>query len=139
LAKDEVEKMAKDAEEHAGEDRKRIAEVEARNKLDTMVYHVEKLLHENREKLAEDDVKAAEAALEEARKALHEGAMDRIGVALDGLTKVSHKMAEAMYQKPPPGPRRSASDGAPAGETKSEEKKQGEVIDAEYVDVDDKR
>ncbi len=141
LAKDEVEKMAKDAEEHAGEDRKRMAEVEVRNKLDTMVYHVEKLLNENREKLAEEDVKAAEAALEEARKALHEGAMDRISVALDGLTKVSHKMAEAMYQKASAGPAPGAApaDAPAGGGAKTEEKTEGEVIDAEYVDVDDKK
>ncbi|HXE75064.1 MAG TPA: molecular chaperone DnaK [Candidatus Xenobia bacterium] len=140
LSKEEVDRMARDAEEHAAEDRKRMAEVEARNRLDTMVYSVEKLLRENREKLAADDVTAVEAALEDARKALHEGAMDRISVALDNLTKVSHRMAEAMYQKAAAGSAPGAAAAGEAGGAKPrEEPKQGEVIDAEYVDVDDKK
>ena len=66
--------------------------------------------------------------------------MDRIGIALDSLTKVSHKVAEAMYQKASAAPAPEAPPVGGAGDAKAEEKpKQGEVIDAEYVDVDDKK
>ncbi|OFV85646.1 MAG: molecular chaperone DnaK, partial [Acidobacteria bacterium RIFCSPHIGHO2_01_FULL_67_28] len=96
LSKDEVDKMQKDASAHADEDRRRLAEVETRNRLDTLVYSVDKLLRENRDKLADDDVKQTQSALEDARKALNEGGLDRMTAAFDALTQASHKLAEAM-------------------------------------------
>src|ERR1043166_5710465 len=65
LSKDEVEKMAKDAESHAGEDRKKKEEIESRNRADSMVYNIEKMLKEHRDKVSADDAKAVEEALEE--------------------------------------------------------------------------
>ena len=65
LSKDEVEKMAKDAESHTADDRKQKDEIEARNQRDSMVYNIEKMLKEHRDKIGEDDRKAVEAALEE--------------------------------------------------------------------------
>src|SRR6202007_516251 len=76
LSKEEAEKMRADAEAHAEEDRRKLAEVEARNTLDSRIYQTEKLVKENREKLAEADVKSAEEAIEEARRALNEGGLD---------------------------------------------------------------
>ncbi len=138
LSKEEVEKMAKDAEAHSDEDKRRLAEIEIRNKLDNLVYGVEKLIKENRNKLNEADVQQAEVALEEARKALNEGNAERMGAALDALTHASHKLAQQMYQQA------AAAAGAPAGDSaggeragKSEKPKEGEVIDAEYVDMDE--
>ncbi len=137
LSKDEVDKMQKDASAHADEDRRRLAEVEARNRLDTLVYSVDKLLRENRDKLAEDDVKQTQAALEDARKALNDGGLDRMTAAFDALTQASHKLAEAMYQKAGAG---TGSGGSQAAGGKGDGKaKEGEVIDAEYVDVDDQK
>ncbi|MFQ5741819.1 MAG: Hsp70 family protein, partial [Acidobacteriota bacterium] len=137
----EVERMQKDASSHAEEDKRRLAEVEARNRLDALVYSVEKLLRENREKLGADDIKQTESALEDARKALNEGGIDRLNAAAENLTAASHRMAEVMYQKtgtpPPTGEPGAGEEAGAAGGQAEGEKKEGEVIDAEYVDVDE--
>ena len=137
LSKDEVDKMQKDASAHADEDRRRLAEVETRNRLDTLVYSVDKLLRENRDKLADDDVKQTQSALEDARKALNEGGLDRMTAAFDALTQASHKLAEAMYQKA--GASAGAGESQAAGGKGNGKAKDGEVIDAEYVDVDEEK
>jgi len=137
LSKDEVEKMAKDAESHAADDRKAKDQIEARNRADAMVYNVEKTLKEHRDKITDDDAKAIEAALEDVKKSINEGDPDKLNAATDRLTQASHKLAEAMYKAsqqpgsgtPPP------QDGAGGGQ-----KPKGEdVVDAEFVDVDDKK
>jgi molecular chaperone DnaK len=138
LSKEEVEKMAKDADAHAGEDRKKREEIEARNRGDAMVYNIEKMLKEHRSKISDADAKDVEAALVEAKKAIQEGGLEQINASVSKLETASHKLAEAMYkassQTPPPG-------GAPGdGGPKAEEKKPGDnVVDAEFVDVDDKK
>ncbi len=141
LSKDEVEGLQKDAESHAEEDKQRLAEVEARNRLDTLIYSVEKLIREHRDKLAEDDVRQAESSLEEARKVMSEQDVGRLNAAIDDLTRASHRLAESLYQKAQAGAAASSPDeGAGGGKAKGEpEQKEGEVIDAEYVDVDDKK
>src|SRR5271167_4235332 len=122
LAKDEVEKMAKDAESHASDDRKKKEEIESRNRADAMTYNVEKMLKEHREKISAADAKAVDEALDETKKAMQEGGIDKINQATSKLETASHKLAEAMYksasQTPPPGqPGQASSDGAqPGGE-----------------------
>jgi molecular chaperone DnaK len=143
LSKDEVEKMAKDAESHSADDRKQRDLIEARNRADAMVYNVEKTLKEHRGKVSEAEAKEIETAIEETRKAMGENEADRLNAAVDRLTTASHKLAEAMYKAsaqqpgagaPPPPP---GADGAgPAG---GEGKKKDDVVDAEFVDVDDKK
>jgi molecular chaperone DnaK len=138
LSKDEVDKMARDAEAHSAEDRTRKEEIELRNQADAMVYNVEKMLKEHRSKISESDAKEVEEAVEATRKAMAEGGLDRIRSAMDRLTASSHKLAEAMYKaagptSPPP------SDGQKAAEEKPEEKPKDNVVDAEFVDVDDKK
>ena len=81
LSKEEAERMEKEADAHAAEDKARLAEVEARNRLDNLVYQTEKLIEENREKLAEPDVKAVEEAIEESRRALADGGLDKLNAA----------------------------------------------------------
>src|ERR1700691_2131388 len=98
LSKEEAERMKKEADSHSVEDKTRLAEVEARNRLDNLVYQTEKLIKENREKLGEADVKAAEEAIEEARRALSEGGLEKLNAAVDGLTKASHAIAESLYK-----------------------------------------
>src|ERR1700729_2368002 len=98
LSKEEAERMKKEADTHADEDKSRLAEVEARNRLDSLVYQTDKIIKENREKLAEADVKAGEEALEEARRALTEGGVDKLNAAAETLTKASHRIAETMYK-----------------------------------------
>jgi molecular chaperone DnaK len=132
LAKDEVEKMVRDAEVHSEEDKKRREETEARNRADTLIYSTETTLKENRDKLGADEVGEVEAALEAARKAVQDGGKDEIERALEGLTKASHKLAEVLYQKaaaPPPGEGPGAGEGPGGGKSDG-----GDVIDAEVVD-----
>ncbi|HEY3835801.1 MAG TPA: Hsp70 family protein, partial [Bryobacteraceae bacterium] len=139
LSKDEVEKMAKDAEGHAAEDRKARDQIEARNRADAMVYNVEKTLKEHRDKVSADDAKNIEAALDETKKAMNENDPAKLNAATDKLTTASHKLAEAMYKSTSqqPGGGAPPTDGASAGA--QEEKKKDDVVDAEFVDVDDKK
>jgi molecular chaperone DnaK len=140
LKEDEIENMVKDAESHADEDKRKKAEIEARNKADGLVYSTEKLVNENREKLPAGELKEIEDAIADAKKALEEGGEDRINSAADRLTKASHKLAELMYQAQADG----QTQGGPADESAEEaagstEEGDEEVIDAEYVDVEDKK
>src|SRR2546427_5088519 len=98
LSKNEVEKFVKDAESHAEEDRKRREEIEAKNQLDSLVYNVEKMLNENRDKISGSEVSNLENAISEARKAMEQGGVDNIKRATEDLTTASHKLAEVMYQ-----------------------------------------
>ncbi len=147
LAKDEVEKMAKDAEAHAADDRKQKDQIEARNRADAMVYNVEKTLKEHREKISADEVKNIEAAIEETKKAMAENDPDKLNAATDKLTAASHKLAEAMYKSSQqPGGDGSAPGAGPAGAAGSGaagsangDKPKDDVVDAEFVDVDDKK
>ncbi|HET7294126.1 MAG TPA: Hsp70 family protein, partial [Vicinamibacteria bacterium] len=127
LAKDEVDKMVKDAQSHSEEDRKRQEEIEARNRLDSLVYATEKTLRENREKLKEADSKPVEAAIEGARKALEDGSREKLDAAAQELTRVSHKLAEALYQQ-------AAGPGAAPGGDTGKGGDGGDVVDAEVVD-----
>jgi len=141
LAKDEVEKMARDADAHASEDRKKKEEIESRNRADAMVYNIEKMLKEHRDKVSADDAKAVEDALADTKKAMSEGGIDRINQSTSKLETASHKLAEAMYKAssqpgatPPQGGPGADGNGA-AGESKPKDN----VVDAEFVDVDDKK
>ena len=98
LSKDEVEKMARDADSHASDDRKKKEEIESRNRADAMVYNIEKMLKEHRDKVSADDAKAVEEALADTKKAMQEGGIDRINQATSKLETASHKLAEAMYK-----------------------------------------
>jgi molecular chaperone DnaK len=137
LSKEEVEKMAKDAEANSADDRKRKDEIDARNRADSMVYQVEKMLKDHRDKIGDEDAKSVEAALESTRKTMQAGSVEEINKAVDNLTQASHKLAEAMYKTssntPPTG---APQDGAPGAST---EKPKDNVVDAEFVDVEDKK
>ncbi|MGP8155507.1 MAG: molecular chaperone DnaK [Candidatus Acidiferrales bacterium] len=142
LSKEEAERMKKEADAHAAEDKARLSEVEARNRLDNLVYQTEKLLKENREKLAEADAKAVEEAMEEARRALNEGGIEKLNAAADNLTKVSHRVAESLYkaQQSAAGSGGAAgAAGAGAAPGGGSTPGQGDVVDAEFVDVDESK
>jgi molecular chaperone DnaK len=133
LAKEEVQKMVSDAQSHSEEDKARREATEARNHADTLVYQTEKTLAESRDKLQPAEIEPVEQALAAAKKAIEGGERAAIESAAAELTKASHKLAEALYQKasstapgagaPPPG------DGGA-----SAKKSDGDVIDAEVVD-----
>ena len=140
LSKDEIDKMMRDAESHAADDVKKREEIEARNKLDSLVYQMEKTLNENREKVGATagDV---ETAIAEARKALAEGDVDKLNSAYNQLQTASHKMAEALYQTAATGTETPAADdqASAAGASSAGGAGEDNVIDAEYVDVDENK
>ncbi len=146
LSDTEIEKMVKDAESHSDEDKRRKEEIEARNRADNLVYGTEKLLKENRAKVNDQDAKNIEDAIADVKKAIEEGGVDRINGAVERLTQASHRLAEVMYQSAAQnqggqqgGPTGSAGGGPESGPTGGDESKQEDVIDAEYVDVDEKK
>jgi molecular chaperone DnaK len=128
LAKEEVERMVKEAESHAQEDRKRREQIDLRNQADNLAYSVEKLLNENRAKLGEAEAKAIEEAIAETRKAAEGEDAAKIKAAMEKLSKASHKLAEDLYRQAA-GPSAGAPPtGAPGGTTAG-----GDVVDAEYT------
>jgi molecular chaperone DnaK len=143
LSKEEVERMAKEAEAHAAEDKTKREEIEARNQLDSMVYNIEKMLKEHGDKISGDEKSSVETALADAKKALEGTDVAIMNSARERLTQASHKLAEAMYKsaQPPEGaPGAGPQAGAPGdGGAQQEKKKDEGVIDAEYVDVEDKK
>jgi molecular chaperone DnaK len=141
LSKDEVEKMAKDAESHSADDQRRRDLIEARNRADSMIYNTEKTLREHRSKVSDEDAKRIEEAIEATKKSMQAEDPAEVNSALEKLTQASHKLAEAMYQSASSGPAPGATDGASTdgaagGEASGEAKE--DVVDAEFVDVDDK-
>jgi molecular chaperone DnaK len=138
LSKEEIERMAKDAEAHAAEDKEQRDSVEARNGLDSLVYNIEKMLKESADKVAESDKTEVETALAEAKSVLTGSPnATELNAAKDKLQAVSHKLAEAMYKSASAS---APTDGSAASTgTADEAPKHDEgVIDAEYVDVDKK-
>ncbi len=140
LSKEEIDKMMRDAESHAADDVKKKEEIEARNSLDNLVYQMEKTLNDNREKVGAV-AGEVETAIAEARKALAEGGVERLKEAFNQLQTASHKLAEALYQQSAtPGTETPAEDQASAaGASTAGGAGEDNVIDAEYVDVDDNK
>jgi len=138
LSKDDINKMVREAESHADEDKRKHEEIEARNRADSLVYQTEKVLRENRDKLSDSDAKSVEAAIADCKKALEGTDIDAINRAADTLTQASHKVAESMYKS---GAQAGGSQGGPSGDGSGTTAggKTDEVIDAEYVDADEKK
>ncbi len=140
LSKDEIDRMAKDAEAHAAEDKEQRDSVEARNGLDSMVYNTEKMLKESGDKVQPSDKNEVESALAAAKSTLEgQPTASELNAAKDKLTTASHKLAEAMYKVGASAgqagdPTASAETGS--SETYGAPKHDEGVIDAEYVDVD---
>ena len=139
LSKEEVDKMARDAESHKSDDSRKKDEIEARNRADAMVYNVEKMLKEHRDKISESDAKSVETAVEDTKKAIGEGNLEAINSATDKLTQASHKLAEAMYKAQSPTPNGAQGAQPGGGAEQAQEKPKDDVVDAEFVDVDDKK
>jgi len=138
LSKDEIDKMMRDAESHSAEDATKRDEIEARNKLDGLIYQMEKTLNENREKVS-SVAGEVETAIADAKKAVEEGGVERMNNAFNALTAVSHKMAEQLYQQTGSAPETGPDDQSSAAGASSTGQAGGDdnVIDAEYVDVDE--
>jgi molecular chaperone DnaK len=143
LSKDEVDRMAKEAEAHSAEDKAKREEIEAKNQLDAMVYSVEKMLREHGDKISGSERGEVENAVADAKKALESNDRSQMDKARERLTQASHKLAEQMYKaaqsQPGTGPTPGTGTGpTPGGDGEAKKKDEG-VIDAEYVDVEDKK
>ncbi|MFN0107931.1 MAG: molecular chaperone DnaK [Blastocatellia bacterium] len=136
LSKDEIDRMMKDAESHAEEDKRKREAIESKNQLDSMIFNTEKIINENREKIPVGLISEAETAIADAKKVVESNSSDQFQSQLDALTRVSHRIAENLYQ----------SQGAGGGEPDAQSQPSGtgangndDVIDAEYIDVDEKK
>ncbi len=131
LSKEEVDRMAKDAEAHASEDKEAKDKIEARNGLDSMVYNVEKMLKDGGDKVAAADKSDVETALADAKSTLTgDPSVTEMDAAKERLQSASHKLAEALYKANASDPNAGGEPAAAAEEAKKDEG----VIDAEYVD-----
>jgi molecular chaperone DnaK len=146
LSKEEVERMAKEADAHSAEDKAKREEIESRNQLDGMVYQIEKMFREHGDKITGEERQQVETSLADAKKALESNDKAQMDSARERLTQASHKLAEQMYKssaQPAGGPQAgvpptdSSTNGA--GPTGDQQAKDGGVIDAEYVDVEGKK
>ncbi len=126
LNKDEVDRMVKDAEAHAAEDKNRRDLIDARNQADSLAYSVEKTVNENRDRLPATDVSRIESAVAAVREAVKGESLDAITRASDDLQKASHAMAEQLYKQS----EANAANAAASANTKNDDVKDGEVVDA---------
>ena len=138
LDEKEIDRMVKDAESHSAEDKKRREVIDARNQADQLVYSLEKLLRENKDRVPEAEAEKIRAEIENTKKAVESEDLERIKRATENLSRASHKMTETMYQQasqqqapPGGGPEQQTSKGPGGDGTGPDE---GEVIDAEVVD-----
>ncbi len=136
----EIERMVREAQSHAAEDEEKRQEIEARNKLDALVYSTEKLVNDNKDKLPEAEVGKINEVLADAKRALEEGGRQRLESAYERLTQASHQLAAVLYQQTggqAGGGAAGAQGSAPGtGQESAAAGGDDEVIDAEYVDVD---
>lgn len=139
LSKDEIDKAIKEAESHADEDKKKRELVDARNRLDSLVYSVEKTSGELGDKLSDDDKGSINAAIEKAKKALEGGDVAAINLAVEELTKASHKVSEEVYKKASAAAGGGATGGPAGGEASGGESKGSDkpddVVDADFEEV----
>jgi molecular chaperone DnaK len=139
LSKQDIERMAKDAESHATDDKIRREQIEAKNQLDSMVYNVEKMLRDHGDKISGSERGEVENSLADAKKVLESADKHQMDQARERLTQASHKLAEQMYSKAQPqsasgaGPSVGANSAAGGPPNRDEG-----VIDAEYTDVEEK-
>ena len=137
LAKDDIERMVRDAEAHAEDDRTRREEAEVRNSADTLVYQTEKLLKEQGEKFEGSEKDDVEAALKGVKDALAGTSIDEIKDATEKLVGVSHGFSQRLYEQASASASASAGSAGPSGDGAGGEEgtaSDDEVVDAEIVD-----
>ena len=127
LAKDEIERMIRDAESHAEDDKRRREEAEVRNSADTLVYQTEKLLHDQGDKFNGDEKEKVENGLKNLKEALSGDDIERIKDATDSLVSSSHSFTQRLYEEASAS---SESTAGPSAQAPSDD----EVVDAEIVD-----
>ncbi|MGA3173495.1 MAG: molecular chaperone DnaK [Syntrophorhabdales bacterium] len=139
MSEADIQKMVKDAEMHAEEDRKKKEEVELRNQLDNLIYGTEKTLNESKDKIGPEDAQSVQSAVAAAREALKSGDLDRMRAAMDEVTKASHKLAEVLYKQTAGAQQQGGQAGAGAGREEGRAQSGGrgndDVVDVEFEDV----
>ena len=128
--------MVKDAEANAEADKDRREKIDLKNQLDSVIYNLEKTLKDNKDKFKEEDVKEAEAAVEEAKGHL-EGEIDAMKEQIEKVNQIAHKLAEAMYAQTKDesgGGDSGSTDDAPGPEGE-QPKAEDDVVDAEFEDI----
>jgi len=143
LSKDEIDKMVKEAAANAADDARHKQAIEVRNQTDSLVYSTERTLSEHGSKLAEADRKAIDEALAEAKEALKTDDVDRMKRAQETLSKAAHKLGEIMYREAQAQAGQASGESAgsqPGGATgRPSGPKEGEVVDAEFEDLGEKK
>ena len=134
LAKDDIDKMVRDAEQFAEEDRQRREEAEVRNRADTLVYTTEKFLADNTDKVPADVRTEVESAISDLKKALEGNDTETIREASEKASQVSQKMGSAIYAQAQAEQQAAAQEGAAAGSTEDGAPQGDDVVDAEIVD-----
>ncbi len=114
LSENEIQKMVRDAERNAVDDRRKRDVIDARNQADALVYNVEKLVKENRDRLNPNDVIAVESALQQTKDAMESGDVERIRSSIDVLNSASHQMAQTLYGQQTGDPRQQAYGAGPS-------------------------
>ncbi len=134
LNKEEIEKMVKDAELHREEDKKKREIVEMRNKVDALAYELDKNIRENRDKFPSNLISEAESAVKDAKSAMDSNDRDRLQQTINNLTRISHQVAQILYQQAASQRASQSSSQSTSGTGKDGSSKE-EVIDAEYEDT----
>ncbi len=134
LAKDDIDKMVRDAEQFAEEDRQRREEAEVRNRADTLVYTTEKFLADNTDKVPADVRTEVESAISDLKKALEGNDTETIREASEKASQVSQKMGSAIYAQAQAEQQAAAQEGEAAGSTEDDAPQGDDVVDAEIVD-----
>jgi molecular chaperone DnaK len=142
LSKDEVDKMMKEAEAHAEDDRKRKEEIETRNLADQSAYAAERMLKDNGDKLSASDKQPIESAIEDLKRAIEKNDVAEMKRAMDALNTAMHKAAEVLYKSASAGGAEAggaSSGGAdPHAGAEGQAGSSGDVIDAEVVEEEKK-
>jgi molecular chaperone DnaK len=139
----EIDRMVKDADAHSDEDKKRREIIDAKNQADHLVYSLEKLLRENKDKISDEDAKNIQAEIDSTKKAIESEDIDQIKQAIEALSQASHKLSETMYQQATqqqaqqaPEAQEAPQDTSGAGGQQADAEDEAEIIDAEVVDED---
>jgi len=133
LNQSEVERMRREAESHADEDKRRRELIDARNAADQLIWQMEKLLKDNGDKISDADKAPIQSAIEKLKQAASKDDVADINRAVDELQQASHAMAQHLYkQQPPPGAGPGGSTEPPSGDGKGGAAGKEDVIDAEY-------
>ncbi len=138
LSKEEIDRMVKEAEAHAEEDKRRAELIEARNRGDSLIYQIEKLLKEHADKITEADKQAIESAISQLKTAIAGEDVNAINSAIENLTNVSHKLSQYLYQSQTGGAQPGGADagaGTQSNDAQNSDNKGGDdVVDAEIVE-----